>query len=313
MPEVVPFISRYPEAVAKTWIARLRKVLPGETFALPSSLSAEQKAAAAFAIVAGPEARHLDGFTGLRWVQSTWAGVEALVQVLPKGVHVTKLVDPMLTARMTEAVLAWTFYLQRRMPEYAAQQRRREWHQIPYVRAEETVVGILGLGELGRSAAERLVANGFRVVGWSHSAKDIPEVESHVGWPGFERVLAKADITVCLLPLTDDTRGLLGAVAFDKFKEGASLVNFARGPIVDDAALIAALDAGHLRHAVLDVFDVEPLPADSSLWAHDKITVLPHISAVTEPDSAAAIVARNVKHWRATGQKPAGVDRERGY
>ncbi len=313
MSSVVPFISRYEEAFAKTWIARLSQVLPAETIVLPSGLSTEEKAAAKFAIVAGPEAKHLEGFTGLEWVHSTWAGVEALVQVLPKGVHITKLVDPMLTARMTEAVLAWTFYLQRRMPEYAALQARHEWHQIPYVRAEQTTVGILGLGELGRSAAERLAANGFQVVGWSHSPKAIPQVRSYTTWHGFEEVLAQADITVCLLPLTEETRGLLGAESLERCKEGASLINFARGPIVDEAALLAALDGGRLRHAVLDVFDREPLPSDSPLWARLDITVLPHISAVTEPDSAAQIVARNVKHWRTTGERPPGVNRERGY
>ncbi len=313
MPDIVPFISRYSEAETKPWITRLLKVLPNENIVPASQLSDGEKAAAKFAIVAGPEAKHLVGFTGLEWVQSTWAGVEAVVKVLPQGVHVTKLVDPMLTARMTEAVMAWTYYLQRRMPEYAAQQAVHRWFQIPYVPAEDTVVGILGLGELGSDAAKRLVANGFQVIGWSHSPKHIPNVRSYTGRPGFEQVLAKADIFICLLPLTDDTRGLLGTTAFDKCKEGAALVNFARGPIIDDDALMAALDTGRLRHAVLDVFDTEPLPEDSPLWSHPGITILPHISAVTEPDSAAVIVAQNVKHWRATGEKPAGVNREKGY
>lgn len=309
----IPFISRYDDATARRWIARLREVLPGERIVLPAELSAEQKAAVDFAIIGGPHAEHMAGFTGLQWVQSTWAGVEGAVEVLPKGVHVVKLVDPELTARMTEAVLAWTLYLHRDMPAYAAQQVRREWRQRPYREAAEVTVGILGLGALGTAAASRLRQNRYRVCGWSNSPKDIYGVESHVGPDGLSAVLAKADILVCLLPLTDDTRGLLGEEAFAKTRQGTSVINFARGPIVDDDALFAALDSGRLAHAVLDVHDVEPLPADAPAWLHSKITVLPHISAVTEPDSAAAVVAANVTHWRQSGQRPPGINRERGY
>ena len=315
----VPFISRYSDAYAEWWLEYLRAELPEEDIVLPAALTPEQRAATEFALVAGPEAHHLDGFDDLKWVQSTWAGVESLVEVLPRHVHITRLVDPELTHRMAEAVLAWTLYLHRRMPEFRRQQERRTWIKLRYRPASEVTVGILGLGELGRAAAERLLANGFRVCGWSHSPKDIPGVESHVGEGGLSAVLAKADILVCLLPLTDETRGLLDGAAFAKtcaareHYPAPGFINFARGPIVVEEDLVEALDRGRVSHAVLDVFDEEPLPEGSVLWGHPDITVLPHISALTEPSTAAVVVGENVRRWRETGELPAGVDRERGY
>ena len=315
----VPFLSRYDDAHAEWWLSRLRAAMPEERVVLPAQLSPEQRAAATFAIVAGPEPRHLRGFDNLEWVQSTWAGVETVLGVLPPHVHITRLVDPELTTRMAEAVLAWTLYLHRRMPEWRRQQTAHTWRKLRYRPAGEVTVGILGLGELGRASAERLIANGFGVCGWSHSPKDIPGVGSHTGPGGLSHVLAQADILVCLLPLTPDTQGLLGGAAFAKTKPARldypapGFINFARGPIVVTADLLAALDAGTLSHAVLDVFDEEPLPDGSPLWDHPDVTVLPHISALTEPDTASLVVAENIKRWRATGELPEAVDRERGY
>ena len=315
----IPFISRYTDAHAEWWLEYLRAELPKERIVLPAALTPEQRAATEFALVAGPEAHHLDGFDNLKWVQSTWAGVESLVEVLPRHVHVTRLIDPELTTRMAEAVLAWTLYLHRRMPEFRRQQEQRTWFKLRYRPAAEVTVGILGLGELGRAAAERLLANGFRVCGWSHSPKDIPGVDSGVGEGGLSQVLAEADILVCLLPLTDETRGLLDGGAFAKTRNAREhypapgFINFARGPIVVTEDLVAALDSGQLSHAVLDVFGEEPLPTDSPLWGHPDITILPHVSALTEPSTASVVVAENVRGWRRTGELPPGVDRERGY
>ena len=315
----IPFISRYPDAHAAWWLEYLRAELPDEEIVLPATLTPRQRATTEFALVAGPEARHLEGFDNLRWVQSTWAGVESLLEALPRHVHVARLIDPELTRRMAEAVLAWTLYLHRRMPEFRRQQEARAWFKLRYRPASEVTVGVLGLGELGRAAAERLVANGFRVRGWSHSPKDIPGVESDIGEGGLSAVLAEADILVCLLPLTDETRGLLDGAAFAKTRRprehypAPGFINFARGPIVVEEDLVAALDSRRLSHAVLDVFDEEPLPEGSALWGHPNVTVLPHISALTEPSTAAVVVGENVRRWRRTGELPAGVDRRRGY
>ena len=309
----IPFISRYSAEEDERWLSRLRAALPDEIFVSSKNVEPAARQQFEFALVAGPSAQDLEGFTGLRWVQSTWAGVETLVDLLPLEVKVVRLVDPLLTERMTEAVLAWTYYLQRDMPVYAAQQRAQTWRKQPYRQPRELTVAMLGLGELGLASAQRLRSNGFTVVGWSRSQKQVPNIASYTGPAGLEQVLAQADIIVCLLPLTPETRGLLGEPAFAKTRPGAALINFARGPIVQEDALLDALSKSQVSHAVLDVFDREPLPAGHLYWTHPQITVLPHISALTDPDSATRVVAANIERWRRTGELPQLVDRERAY
>jgi glyoxylate/hydroxypyruvate reductase A len=226
---------------------------------------------------------------------------------------IVRLVDPQLSWTMAEAVLAWTYYLFRDMPAYAAQQREQRWNQLPYRRADQTTVGILGLGTLGTAAAARLQDAGFGVVGWSRSPKQLADIEAYSGPEGLDSVLSKADILVCLLPLTGNTTGMIDAAFLSRLKPGVSLINFARGKVIVAADLLAALDQGHVKHAVLDVFEVEPLPAEDPLWRHPAVTILPHISAPTDVDTAAAIVAANITHYRLTGQLPPTVNMAQGY
>jgi glyoxylate/hydroxypyruvate reductase A len=126
-------------------------------------------------------------------------------------------------------------------------------------------------------------------------------------------MVSRTDILVCLLPLTRQTRHLVDGPLLQRLPKHASVVNFGRGALIRTSDLLAALDAGRLAHAVLDVFDEEPLPEDSPLWLHPRVTVLPHISADTDPATASLIVARNVAQWRHSGAIPAAVDRVRGY
>lgn len=174
-------------------------------------------------------------------------------------------------------------------------------------------IGLLGLGALGRAAAERLTHAGFNVSGWSRSEKAIAGVETLTGDDGLQTLLEKSDILVCLVPLTDATRGLLDAGRLAVMKQGAALINFARGAVIVADDLLSALDSGRISHAVLDVFEQEPLPTASSFWRHPKVTVLPHISAPTSRESSARIVAGNVRIWRETGRLPDTVDMIRGY
>ena len=192
---------------------------------------------------------------------------------------------------------------------------RREWRELPLVRASDRRVAVLGLGALGSAAARRLADHGFDVRGWSRSPKRIDDVDSASGDDGLVRTLQQADIAINLLPDTPATRGLLGADAFAAMPAGSDVVNFGRGPTIDDDALLAALDSGSIGHAVLDVFAVEPLPPDHRYWSHPNVTVLPHISGPTSPDTAADIVAANLRAYFAEGTLPtdALVDRRRGY
>ena len=314
MNQIIPFVARLNDAETAAWIAALSMAMPHERIIAFQQLSTEERATARVAIVANPDPTELDQLPALLWVHSLWAGVERLLTELrnPK-IGIVRLEDPQLAATMAEAALAWTLYLHRDMPAYAAQQRARVWHALPFRLPAERCVAILGLGHMGARAAQTLVANGFDVIGWSRTGKIIEGVKTFVGDATLNDVLARADIVVCILPLTADTRNLLNESRLAHCKPNAALINFGRGAIVNTADLIAALDRGTLSHVVLDVFEVEPLPAESALWHHEKVTVLPHISAPTHHGSAAKVVAENIARYRATGVMPKTVNRKVGY
>ena len=172
---------------------------------------------------------------------------------------------------------------------------------------------VLGLGQMGRAVALRLLQAGYRVVGWSTRKTDLPGLLALHGELALPAVLAQAQVLINLLPLTAKTHGLLDARVFAQMPAGASLVNLARGAQVVDADLLAALDGGHLKRAVLDVFHIEPLPAAHPFWSHRQVTVLPHVAAQTDPRSAAGTAARNVRALRHGQLLQHLVDRTRGY
>lgn len=307
----IAFASRQPAEAEAQWLAALSAAMPELSVRALRDLDPEARRKVEVAIVANPDPADLALLPNLKWIHSTWAGVERLVAELGAGAPpIVRLVDPELARTMAEAALAWTYYLQRDMPAYAAAQQARRWEPRPYRRPGETTVGLLGLGALGVAAARRLSEAGFKVMGWSRTPKDIPGVDARTE---LRKVLSASDIAICLTPLTDQTRGLLNAKRLGWMKPGAGLINFARGPIVVTGDLLAVLDTGHLSHAVLDVFDQEPLPADSPLWSHRSVTVLPHISAVTDRGTASAIVADNILRWLSQGVLPQTVDMARGY
>lgn len=308
------FVTRLDVEEEQTWLEILRRAMPEERILPFRDLTGEERRLAEIAIVANPDPADVAALSGLSWIHSLWAGVERLV--LELGVTappIVRLVDPELSRVMGEAVLAWTYYLQRDMPAYRVSQAEKRWAPRDYRHPSEITVGLLGMGALGSEAARRLMDAGFRVQGWSRSRKDLAEIVTLSGEDGLDTLLSTSDITVCLLPLTVETRGLLNFERLKRMPEGASLINFARGAIIVADDLIRVLESGHLDHAVLDVFEREPLEASSPFWTHPKVTVLPHISAPTTPSSAARIVAGNIAAWRRTGSLPQTVDRSRGY
>lgn len=288
--------------------------MPDERVVLLSELDASDRAKCEVAIVANPLPDDLRQLPNLKWVHSVWAGVERMMADLgDSGLQIVRLVDPRLAETMAEAVLAWVLYLHRDMPRYARQQALRQWLAHDYVRAEDKTVSLLGLGALGAAAAGKLCAAGFKVCGWSRSHKMLPGVECFSGDDGLQAMLGRTDILVCLLPLTPETKGIVGTKALASLREKASLINFARGPIVDDGALRVALDSGRLTHAVLDVFEHEPLPENAWQWAHPGVTVLPHVSAPTDYQTASTIVAANIARYRLDGALPPTVSWQMGY
>ncbi len=315
MRPVVPFVSSASPDERQSWREALPKALDGiAEVKLFEDLTEDQRSEARVAIVANPDPANVAALPNLVWVQSLWAGVERLMGELPaNGPKIVRLTDPQMAETMSEAVLAWTLYLHRGMPRYIAQQRQKIWQDHALERPQERTVGVLGLGKLGAAAALRMKANGFNVLGWSRTEKSIEGIVCRHGRDGLLEVLGKSDFIVLLMPLTDETRGLLGQDELSACKNGAAIINFARGPIIDTAALINKLDNGPLGHAVLDVFDEEPLPPSSPLWDHYKVTVLPHISAPTIISTASRIVADNIGRYFEDGTIPPAVDRDRGY
>ncbi len=297
------------------WVRALRQALPEATWLTPEA-AREDPGAVQVAVVANPPPGSLTGLPGLRLIQSLWAGVDRLLAdpTLPPGVPVARMVDPAMTAAMAETVSWACLAVHRDFFRYAQQQRVGQWRQLTQRRADECRVLVLGLGEMGRAAAQRLAGQGYAVTGWSRSGRhEVPGVPVLTGDPGLAEGLAHAQIVVNLLPLTAATRGLLDARLFAALPAGAAVINLGRGAHLVEADLLEALDRGALQHAVLDVFQHEPLPADHAFWRHPQVTVLPHVAAQTDPRSASAVVATNLRALRDGRPLQHLVDRSRGY
>lgn len=268
------------------------------------------------ALVWKPPAGLMAKLPRLRLILSLGMGVDHVFADpdLPKGVPVARLVDPDLVNRMSEYCALAVLRYHRNADTYDAFQRARQWKALPNEPAGAARrVGILGLGEIGRDLAGKLAPFGFKLAGWSRTAKRIPGVESFHGAAGLKPFLARSEIVVCLLPLTPETEGILNAEAFAALPKGAVVVNAARGGHVVDADLVAALDSGHLAAAQLDVFRQEPLPPEHPFWAHPRVRITPHNAGLTNPDTAAAQIVENLRRLRAGEPLLNVVDPARGY
>ena len=268
-----------------------------------------------YALVWAPPPGALKRFPNLKVIFSVGAGIDHLKSdpELPTNVPVVRMVEPGLTAGMSEFVVMSVLYHHRFMLDYAEQRQRRHWAEISQVSTGRRRVGIMGLGVLGRDAAEKLRPFGFPLAGWSRTAKDVPGVTCYYGEEGLRSFLAASDILVCLLPLTRDTEGILKAETFAALPRGAAVINVARGGHLVEAELIPALDSGQLSGATLDVFREEPLPADHPFWRHPRIVVTPHVAAMTIPETAARAVFANIRRFEAGEALTDVVDFARGY
>ena len=310
--DAIPYLTRWPRTLP-TWLDALRAAMPDERVVSFDELTAAERQAVRVAVVSDPDTSEIEALPGLEWVQSTWMGVEKIVSEAPARLGIARMVDPRMTTTMSEAVLTAVLWLHRDGPRYARQQRDALWRHSHFVRPERRRVLVLGLGELGGAAALRLARNGFDVHGWSRTPKAIDGVTTHDGPLATLTALSDVDIVVNLLPHTPATQAIVDVQVLSAIRPGAGFINFGRGATVDEAALLAALEAGQVGEAFLDVFANEPLPADHPFWTHERVTVWPHVSAPTDPESASLVVAKAVRQWRMTGTPPALVDRERGY
>ena len=313
----IAFDARLAGAERAEWWRALTQALPDDDWldAVVDGTGSERWRSAEIAVVANPLPGRLAACGQLKLIQSLWAGVDRLLAdaTLPPSVPLARMVDPAMNQAMAETATWAVLSLHRRAFDYAAQQRRTAWQPLPQKRAHEVSVLVLGLGEMGRTTAQRLANLGYAVTGWSARPRAVDGVASIAGRAELPAALGSADIVVNLLPLTADTRGLFDRARFAQMRPGAGFVNLARGGHVVESDLLAALNSGRLGHAVLDVFDTEPLPPTHVFWFHPQVTVWPHAAAQTDLRTATALVAANVEAVR-RGDAPAHlVDRTRGY
>ena len=288
----------------------LKEALPGRDFRLATEMPPEE----VDYIVYAPNSPLQDftPFTRAKAVLNLWAGVEAITGNETLKIPLARMVDFGLTHGMVEWCTGHVLRYHLGMDidilrEYA------KWKPRTPPLARERSVAVLGIGALGQAVAEALVGLGFNVTGWSRSRKEIKGVRCLHGDEGLKEALKRAEIAVLLMPDTPATQNVLNAETLALMPKGAFIINPGRGPLIDDDALLAALDSGQIAHATLDVFRVEPLPEDHPYWAHPKVTVTPHIAAATRNDTASEVIAENSRRSEAGESLLHLVDRDRGY
>ena len=251
-------------------------------------------------------------FPGLKAVLNLWAGVETVAPNTTLKVPLARMVDHGLTQGMVEWVTGHVLRHHLGMDAHIVNPDRL-WEAKAPPLAQQRRVTMLGLGALGSACAQTLAGLGFQVSGWSRSAKEIAGVTCFSGEKGLQEALTGAEIVVLLLPDTAATENVLNAQSLGWLNEGAVIINPGRGPLVDDEALLAALESGQVGHATLDVFRNEPLPHDHAFWAHPQVTVTPHIASETRTWTASQCVAENIRRSEAGEPLLHLVDRNIGY
>jgi glyoxylate/hydroxypyruvate reductase A len=261
-----------------------------------------------------PDFDQLPAFANLKAMFSRAAGVESFVNhpKLPK-VPLGKVEPPGGDPMMTEYVVMHVLRFHRDMPAYQAAQARREWRRVPIARPEARRIGFLGFGMMAKAPALVLKSLDFNVSAWTRSPRPAAEIPIFHGRDQLEPFLNRTDIAVCLLPLTRETEGIFCARTFAMMPRGAMLVNVGRGKHVVNQDLIAALDSGQLSYAALDALWPEPLPPESPLWLHPKITVMPHVARRPTVAQLVTEIAANIKSLRAGGRLLQEVDVALGY
>ena len=251
-------------------------------------------------------------YTRTKAVLGLWAGVETVVGNATLTQPLCRMVDQGLTDSMVEWVVGHTLRHHLGMDSHITGQDGIWREEFPPL-AEDRPVTILGIGALGAACGQALARLGFPVTGWSRRAKDVDGLRCLSGDDGLTDALTGAEIVILLLPQTPETENILNADTLARLAKGAFIINPGRGPLIDDDALLAALDSGQVGHATLDVFRTEPLPADHPFWAHPKVTVTPHIAATTRPKTASRVIAENIRRGEAGEPFLYLVDRKAGY
>ncbi|HGM5483436.1 TPA: glyoxylate/hydroxypyruvate reductase GhrA [Serratia marcescens] len=310
-------IYYHPLFNAQEWLAGIKQRLPQAEI---REWQRGDERPADYALVWRPPHEMLANRRDLKAVFALGAGVDAILDqerkhpgTLPAGVPLLRLEDTGMAQQMQEYALSYALRYFRRFDEYQALQQRQEWQPLDPHSLDDFTIGILGAGVLGQSVARKLTEFGFRVRCWSRSAKQIDGVQSFAGEAQCAAFLDGVKLLINLLPNTPETVGILNRELFAQLSTGAYLINIARGAHLVEADLLAAFEQGQMAAATLDVFAREPLPQDHPFWRHPRVTITPHIAAITLPQQAMDQIAANIRALEA-GHAPAGVvDRQRGY
>ncbi len=300
-PWIEGFAQALPEAQCVTW-------------------EQSQGQPADYAVVWRPPLEMLKGRQDLKAVFNLGAGVDGILrlrdtdpQALPAGVPIVRLDDAGMGAQMAEYVTHAVLRYFRRLDDYAAQQQAGTWKFLKPNRRADFTIGVMGVGTLGAHIARTLASFGFPVRGWSRSPKTVEGVQCHAGEAGQATFLEGLRVLVNVLPLTPETENIIDAALLNRLAKGAYLINVARGPHLVEEDLLAAVQQGQIAGATLDVFRTEPLPPEHPFWSEPRITITPHISALTLREDSIAQIADKIRALRA-GQPIAGVvDLQRGY
>lgn len=295
------------------WKGVLQKELPESRIEVYPEISHFD--AVEFLICWKPYRGLIDRFRNLKAIQSLGAGVDHIFEQndIPSNIQVSKVVDHQLTQDMWEHVLSIVLADMKNLSLYDDQQQIRKWKPKRYKRIKDVTIGILGLGRIGSYVASQFSKLGFQVLGWSRSMKNFDDVISHEGNEGLDAVLQNSDYLINILPLTDETKGLLNGENFAKMKPSSYVINVGRGQHLVEGELIKCVDNEEIRGASLDVFDTEPLPDSHAFWLHKKIKITPHIASLTHIDSVYPQVVENYN--RLISGKPLlhRIDVEKGY
>ena len=305
------FYSKFDDPAE--WGSHLCEAVPGLDFRVWPDVGDPADIVAAL-VWKAPEGE-LRKFPNLRQIINLGAGVDSIVKdrSLPPSIPIVRIADPEMARMMAQYVLAAVLRHHRDFVAFARVQKERRWH---YLHPRETAtcsVGIMGLGNLGATAAAELVRQGFRVSGWARSAKKIEGVQSFHGASGLTPFLASSEILVVMLPLTPATESILNRETLGLLPRGAKLINVGRGNLIDETALIEAIRSGRIAEATLDVFRTEPLQPDSPLWDFDQVLITPHLASVAIPRTAARQIAENLRRADAGEPLLNVVDPQRGY
>lgn len=298
--------GRDPEA----WVEALKNAHPGmNIYVYPEDHNKED---VEFAISWKHPRGIFKNYPNLKVIASMGAGVDHIINDpdIPENIKITRIVNEQLTEDMSAFVLALVMDKMRNISNYYNQ---KSWKPKTYRSIDRTKIGIMGLGVLGNEVANTLKKVGFDVYGWSKSPKNIRDIKTYSGDEDLTEFLSKAEILVCLLPLTRETENILNRELFEKLPKGAYIINVARGEHLVEQDLLEMIDNEHLSGASLDVFRKEPLPEEHPFWGHKKINITPHVASMTNPKKVAPQIAENYERMTEEEDLKNVVKRDKGY